>query len=142
MSLLIKQTEFYKFHGFNIIADASGNYKETDSICQFQYKGFTVSASTAGRSAGACQTEVMVFTPEDDYANHDGFNTVEEAIDWINHNSQEFSDKVFEDFVKAELGDAAVKDSGRYISPKISNYKRVWDHCKSLVSNKRDWFKS
>lgn len=30
-----------------------------------------------------------------------------------------FSDSAFEEFVKNELGDVAVKDQGRYISPKI-----------------------
>ena len=43
-----------------------------------------------------------------------------------------FSDEAFEAFVKSELGDIAVKDNGRYISPKICNYKRVWDHYKGL----------
>ena len=32
----------------------------------------------------------------------------------------------FEAFVNAELGDVAVTDQGRYISPKIQNYWRVW----------------
>lgn len=33
----------------------------------------------------------------------------------------------FEEFVSQELGDVAVWDNGRYISPKIQNYKKVWD---------------
>lgn len=33
----------------------------------------------------------------------------------------------FEAFVKAELGDIAVMDNGRYVSPKINNYRKVWD---------------
>ena len=32
----------------------------------------------------------------------------------------------FESFVRNELGDIAVMDQGRYISPKISNYWRIW----------------
>ena len=32
----------------------------------------------------------------------------------------------FESFVKSELGDVAVKDQGRYISPKIQNYWLTW----------------
>jgi hypothetical protein len=37
--------------------------------------------------------------------------------------------KDFEEFVKAELGDTAVSDNGRYISPKIQNYWKIWEHC-------------
>jgi hypothetical protein len=36
--------------------------------------------------------------------------------------------KDFEEFVKAELGDIAVSDNGRYISPKIQNYWKIWEH--------------
>ncbi len=32
----------------------------------------------------------------------------------------------FEKFVDRELGDVAVKDNGRYISQKITNYWRTW----------------
>ena len=32
----------------------------------------------------------------------------------------------FEKFVREELGDIAVRDDGRYISPKINNYWRTW----------------
>jgi hypothetical protein len=32
----------------------------------------------------------------------------------------------FEAFVRSELGDVAVADRGRYISPKIQNYWRTW----------------
>jgi hypothetical protein len=39
--------------------------------------------------------------------------------------------KDFEEFVKAELGDIAVSDNGRYISPKIQNYWKIWEHCKT-----------
>lgn len=39
----------------------------------------------------------------------------------------------FETFVKAELGDIAVFDNGRYISPKIANYWKLWQHRSALV---------
>lgn len=41
----------------------------------------------------------------------------------------------FEMFVKNELGDIAVKDAGRYISPKIQNCWKVWQHCKGIKEN-------
>lgn len=34
----------------------------------------------------------------------------------------------FEAYVKTELGDIAVVSEGRYISPKIQNYFKVWQH--------------
>lgn len=34
----------------------------------------------------------------------------------------------FEAYVNAELGDIAVVSEGRYISPKIQNYHKVWQH--------------
>lgn len=37
----------------------------------------------------------------------------------------------FEAFVRTELGDIAVKDGGKYISPKINNYWRVWQAAQS-----------
>jgi hypothetical protein len=39
--------------------------------------------------------------------------------------------KAFEEFVKSEMGDIAVMDAGRYISPKIQNYWRVWEAASS-----------
>ena len=34
--------------------------------------------------------------------------------------------EAFEDFISSELGDVAVVDEGRYISPKIQNYWLTW----------------
>lgn len=42
----------------------------------------------------------------------------------------------FEAYVKAELGDIAVVSEGRYISPKIQNYYKVWQHREAQLA---DW---
>ena len=42
----------------------------------------------------------------------------------------------FEDFVKHELGDIAVFDDGRYISPKIQNYWLTWQASRKQVLTK------
>jgi hypothetical protein len=48
--------------------------------------------------------------------------------------------KDFEEFVKAELGDTAVSDNGRYISPKIQNYWKIWEHCNTAPpAAQRTW---
>jgi hypothetical protein len=39
----------------------------------------------------------------------------------------------FEAFVKSEMGDIAVMDAGRYISPKIQKYWRVWEAARSTT---------
>lgn len=36
--------------------------------------------------------------------------------------------KEFESYVKTELGDIAVVNEGKFISPKIQNYYKVWQH--------------
>lgn len=40
----------------------------------------------------------------------------------------------FEAYVKAELGDIAVVSDGRYISPKIQNYYKVWNHQQTRIT--------
>jgi hypothetical protein len=42
--------------------------------------------------------------------------------------AQPLTQQDFEGFVKDELGDVAVKNDGRYISPKIQNYWKIWQH--------------
>lgn len=71
--------------GFRIIGDRKLKYQPVDAICQFIYKGYLVSVSTAGISEGGCQNEIAVFAnAENDYSNEIGlFHTVEEAIDFI-----------------------------------------------------------
>lgn len=70
---------------FDIISDVQQGFKQIDAICQFLYKGFQISISTAGRSQGACQTPVCIFTGNE-YQDvfKDGLRTVEEAIEYIN----------------------------------------------------------
>lgn len=41
----------------------------------------------------------------------------------------------FQAFVKAELGDIAVMDQGRYISPKIQNYWKIWIAAHNIKEN-------
>jgi hypothetical protein len=45
----------------------------------------------------------------------------------------------FEKFVSEELGDIAVKDNGRYISPKIQTYWRIWEGKKESVQEPVAW---
>ena len=42
--------------------------------------------------------------------------------------------EAFADFVKTNLGDIAVMDNGRYISPKINNYWHIWEARSGLVA--------
>ena len=42
----------------------------------------------------------------------------------------------FEDFVKKEMGDIAVFDDGRYISPKIQAYFKIWEASQNSVNRK------
>jgi hypothetical protein len=45
----------------------------------------------------------------------------------------------FEAYVKAELGDIAVVSEGRFISPKIQNYFKIWQHLKvEVVTLRKD----
>lgn len=69
---------------FDILSDAQQEFKPIDAICQFLYKGFQISISTAGRSQGACQTPICIFTG-DNYQDvlKNGLRTVEEAIEYI-----------------------------------------------------------
>jgi hypothetical protein len=54
--------------------------------------------------------------------------------------SKPLTSKDFEEFVKAELGDTAVSDNGRYISPKIQNYWKIWEHCNTAPpAAQRTW---
>jgi hypothetical protein len=48
--------------------------------------------------------------------------------------TDEQSRSAFEQFVKDEMGDIAVMDAGRYISPKIQNYWRVWQFAHGIKS--------
>jgi aconitase A len=48
----------------------------------------------------------------------------------------------FEAYVKAELGDIAVVSEGRYISPKIQNYYKVWQHQEARLSAAKSQWQS
>jgi hypothetical protein len=39
----------------------------------------------------------------------------------------------FEAYVKAELGDIAVVSEGRFISPKIQNYFKIWSFLEAII---------
>jgi hypothetical protein len=39
----------------------------------------------------------------------------------------------FESYVKAELGDIAVVSEGRFISPKIQNYFKIWSFLEAII---------
>jgi hypothetical protein len=40
----------------------------------------------------------------------------------------------FEAYVKAELGDIAVVSEGRFISPKIQNYYKIWNNQQTKIT--------
>lgn len=73
----------YKIRDFHILSDACGGFKPIDAVCQFEYKNHQVSISTAGLSQGACQTEVAVFKGSKRNISIGNFNTVQEAIKFI-----------------------------------------------------------
>lgn len=77
-------TQQMEIRGFDIIADVQGDFKPIDAICQFLYQGHQISISTSGRSQGACQTPICIFTG-DNYQDvlKNGLRTVEEAIEYI-----------------------------------------------------------
>lgn len=75
-------TDTYPFREFRMLSHPT--CKPVEAICQFEYKGYQISISTAGTLSGGCQKEVTVFTgPNRDHPLSD-YNTVEEAIDFIN----------------------------------------------------------
>lgn len=75
----------YSIRDFHILSDAFGGCKNIDAICQFKFKGFQISISTAGLSKGACHTPVAVFKENANYEIVGEFSTVEQAIDFINN---------------------------------------------------------
>lgn len=70
---------------FRLMHDASKFYAPCDGIFQFMYNGFQISTSTSGMSQGSCQHKIMVFTGDNlqSFLTDDGFDTVEDAIDFI-----------------------------------------------------------
>lgn len=70
---------------FSLTSDAQYGFAPIDAICQFFYKDYQISISTAGMSHGACHTPICIFERVNtNKVVKDGFSTVEEAIDWIN----------------------------------------------------------
>lgn len=76
-------THQYRVRDFHILSDAKENFRPIDGICQFEFRGYQISVSTAGLSVGACQTEVAVFKGESRREKAGLFHTVEEAIDFV-----------------------------------------------------------
>ena len=81
---LSTQNHQFKLRRFEITGDAGVNFKPIDAVAQFEYKGFVISFSTAGRSIGACQNEVQILKSNGDYLFPDGFHSVEDAINFLN----------------------------------------------------------
>lgn len=70
---------------FTLTYDVAGGFAAIDGICQFFYKDYQISISTAGMSQGACHNPICIFDRQDtEKVIKDGFSTVQEAIDWIN----------------------------------------------------------
>ena len=83
-------TDHFKSRGYQILAqrpECPSFWVGIDGIAQFLYKGYQISMSTMGRSQGASMTPVCVFKPgiDKEYTEKaiDGFHTVENAIAWI-----------------------------------------------------------
>lgn len=79
----MRKTKMYDHRGFHILHDVMGNYADADAICQFEYKDHQISMSTAGRSRGACQQEVIVFGGPERGVELARTHTVQEAIEYI-----------------------------------------------------------
>lgn len=79
----MRMTNQYQNRGFHILSDAIGHFTPIDGICQFEYKGYQISVSTAGLSKGACQNEVFVFGGENREKEIHRAHTVQEAIQHV-----------------------------------------------------------
>lgn len=76
---------------FSLTYDAKGLFAPIDGICQFFYKDYQISISTAGMSEGACHNPICIFDRHNtEKVVKDGFSTVQEAIDWINDPNKQF----------------------------------------------------
>ena len=66
--------------GYRII----DQFDEIDACAQFMYKGYQISMTTIGRSVGDCSKEVVIFLAPDFVKSiKQGFNTIQEAIEYI-----------------------------------------------------------
>lgn len=76
---------------FSLTYDVKGLFAPIDGICQFFYKDYQISISTAGMSEGGCHQPICVFDRRNtEKIVKDGFSTVQEAIDWINDPNKQF----------------------------------------------------
>ena len=90
-------TDHFKSRGYQILAqrpECPLFWVGIDGIAQFLYKGYQISMSTMGRSQGGSMHPVCVFKPGNAYQDiaKDGFNTVQEAIEWIDKQTKEMTD--------------------------------------------------
>ena len=72
------------------ITDMFGNLVE--GVCQFEYRGFQISASAIGLTNGGCPHPVAIFSGKDREYKETEVDTVKQAIEWINKKKQELSD--------------------------------------------------
>ena len=85
-------SDTYVTRQFRITSDAALGFRPIDAICQFDYRGYQISMSTAGMSQGSCQHLIEIF--HDDASVQTigpGFRTVEDAINFINKMTREYS---------------------------------------------------
>lgn len=73
----------YTVQDFNIVSTPAG--AEIDACAFFKYKGYSISMSTNGRSAGACLNTVCVFADITSPMPLFEGSTVEECIDFVNN---------------------------------------------------------
>lgn len=68
------------------ITDMFGNLAE--GVCQFNYRGFQISATTIGLTRGDCPHPVAIFGGKEYNRKEAEVDTVEQAIGWVNNKVQ------------------------------------------------------
>lgn len=77
----LKSTEDHRIVCVNHTLDSFG--QEIEACAQFQYKGYVISMSSAGKLHGGCKREVVVFDDKENTVKLT--HSVEEAIDFVNN---------------------------------------------------------
>lgn len=81
MDMRKRATELYATQEFKI-TDMVGRL--VDGVCQFEYRGYQISASSVGLTTGGCPHQVAIFSGEDRAKLATEVDTIEYAIEWVN----------------------------------------------------------
>lgn len=104
--------------GFEIITHMG----PIDACAKFWYKGIEVSFSSLGYSKGSCLNEINLYDHNDKLL-HQVRGTVEDAIDWINDNSIEFTITYFKDSEFDASVDIPYHDKIKTLNEEIAKHR-------------------